>query len=146
MSKLPAPNRPPEAPARRVMLRPCRRSETLQQCRAQPLPHTPHQGPPSPAKNSTTGLTLHAHTTPSFLASSRAQTTDVEVVPHRALKAGIFNPPAYMVTMMRPGLMDFSFCAELISKHGSSCLKAKLLATPSHGMWKSTTVSILLPI
>ena len=51
-----------------------------------PLPHTPRQGPPRPAKNSTTGLTLHAHTTPSFRASSRTQTTDVEVVPHRTPK------------------------------------------------------------
>ena len=40
-----------------------------------PLPHAPCQGPPSPAGNSTTGPTLHAHTTPSFWASSRTQTT-----------------------------------------------------------------------
>ena len=49
-----------------------------------PLPRTPRQGPPSPAKNSTTGLTPRVLTTLSlFRASSRTQTTDVEVVPHR---------------------------------------------------------------
>ena len=49
-----------------------------------PSPTPPHQGPPSPAKNSTTGLTPRVLTTLSlFRASSRTQTTDVEVVPHR---------------------------------------------------------------
>ena len=70
--------------------------KTLQQCGAQPLPHTPRQGPPSPAGNSTT----HALTTVSlFRASSRTQ-TDAEVVPHRTPKAGIFNPPAYIDTRL----------------------------------------------
>ena len=71
MSKLPAPNRLPSPSTCHAP--PCRRSETLQQSGA----------PPSPAKNSTTGLKPRALATLSwFRASSRTQTTDeVEVGP-----------------------------------------------------------------
>ena len=89
----PSPEPPPEAAPRPP---PLPTLKTLQQCGAQPLPHTPRQGPPSPAGNSTT----HALTTVSlFRASSRTQ-TDAEVVPHRTPKAGIFNPPAYIDTRL----------------------------------------------
>ena len=83
--------------SRPVVLRPCRRS-----IRSPAPPPHPAPGPtPSPAKNSTTGLTPRAHTTPSlFWASSRTQTTNVEVVPHRTSKAGISNPPAYIDTRL----------------------------------------------